>query len=140
MMHETLSFKTDPKELKHIEHSLKSIFRKAGLSKVQMHDILVSTTEAISNAMQHGNKNNPNKTVGVTVDSNTNVVTVTVEDEGEGFEPSQVPNPVLPENLLKPTGRGIHIMKSLMDSVDFQFTPHGTKAILKMRIKKTKKA
>ncbi|MGC8654286.1 MAG: ATP-binding protein [Candidatus Kryptoniota bacterium] len=138
MMHETISFKSNSKELKDIERSLKTIFRKTGLSKVQIHDILVSTTEAISNAIQHGNKNNPDKTVGITVDSNTNTVTVTVEDEGEGFEPSQVPNPVLPENLLKPSGRGIHIMKSLMDSVDFEFTPHGTKTILKMHIKKAK--
>lgn len=136
MMHETISFKGNLKQLKSIERSLKTIFRKAGLNRAQIHDILVSTTEAISNAIQHGNKNDPDKTVGITVDSNTKVVTVTVEDEGEGFEPSKVPNPILPENLLKPSGRGIHIMKSLMDSVDFEFTPHGTRTVLKMHIKK----
>ncbi|HQT92945.1 MAG TPA: ATP-binding protein, partial [Candidatus Kryptobacter bacterium] len=57
-----------------------------------------------------------------------------VEDEGGGFNPDSIPDPLLPENLLKPSGRGIHIIRSLMDQVDFEFTSRGTKVIMRLKI------
>lgn len=72
------------------------------------------------------------------VDCSDDEITVAVEDEGRGFNPEELPDPLLPENLLKPSGRGIHIMKSLMDSVSFEFTRQGTKAIMKLKVGKNK--
>jgi serine/threonine-protein kinase RsbW len=63
-------------------------------------------------------------------------VVVTIEDEGGGFNPNSIPDPLAPENLLKPSGRGIHIMKSLMDKVDFTITHHGTRITMHLRIAK----
>ena len=56
------------------------------------------------------------------------------KDEGEGFEPKSVPDPTTPENILKESGRGIHIMKSYLSSLSYNFTPDGTEAILEMSL------
>jgi len=103
-----------PKVDEFIERKL----RKLGINEDQIADIAISVTEAVTNAVVHGNKNNLAKKVRISLRADSSRVEVTVEDEGGGFDPSSVQSPIEKENLLKETGRGIFILKSLMDKVD----------------------
>jgi anti-sigma regulatory factor (Ser/Thr protein kinase) len=86
----------------------------------------LAVREAIANAIVHGNHCDPEKAVRISVAVNENCdLFVSVKDSGSGFDPGRLPDPVAPENLLAPHGRGIFIMRQLMDQVDFEFD-HGT--------------
>jgi len=79
--------------------------------------------EAVINAIVHGNKRKSNKTVNINYLIKDKMLKVAVSDEGEGFDYKKLPNPTLPENILKPYGRGIFFIKSFMDRVSFSFKP-----------------
>ena len=96
----------------------------------------VAVREAIANAMVHGNHCDPEKTVSVSVAVNQNCdLLVNVKDSGSGFDPSRLPDPTAPENLLAPHGRGIFIIRQLMDEVDFKFE-HGTEVRMRRKPKR----
>ncbi|MFZ1080763.1 MAG: ATP-binding protein [Candidatus Kryptoniota bacterium] len=133
-LHEHIIINDRKTAFKEVEGKLERIFGTLHLSESDKHNLLVSATEAMNNAMSHGNRNDPAKKVMLDVDYGNDEVTLIVEDEGDGFNPKDLADPLLPENLLKPSGRGIHIMKSLMDSVVFEFTPHGTRTIMKLKV------
>lgn len=134
-LHRHIVVKSKSNALKEAEDKLKNVIGKLNLSESEEHNLLVAASEAVNNAISHGNKNDPDKRVVLDVDYEGREVVVTVEDEGRGFDPDELPDPLAPENLLKPSGRGIHIMKSLMDKVDFNFTRHGTKIIMRLKVK-----
>ena len=84
-------------------------------------NILIAVTEAVNNSILHGNASNEELKVTIEVDkkeSNTEVV-FTVSDEGKGFDFNHLPDPTAPENIEKPDGRGIFLMKNLSDNVEF---------------------
>ena len=83
-------------------------------------NILIALTEAVNNAITHGNKLDPNKKVNLNMETTTEKVEFTIIDEGPGFNYNDIPDPTLPENLEKLSGRGIFLMKSLADEVDFE--------------------
>ena len=136
-MHEHIVVKSDSNALKEAEGKLKALLERLNLSDSDEHNLLVATSEAVNNAISHGNRNDPSKNVTLDVHYTEDEVLVTVEDEGGGFNPESVPDPLAPENLLKPSGRGIHIMKSLMNKVDFTFTRSGTRITMRLKIAKT---
>jgi len=83
-------------------------------------DIEVSLREALLNAIIHGNRQDPGKAVFVAIRCSTGGETsITVRDEGEGFDPSAVPDRTAPENPISTSGRGIYLMRALMDEVWF---------------------
>ena len=86
-------------------------------------DIAISVTEIVTNAVNHGNKNDPRKNVTVTVKLDKKSVTIRVEDQGGGFDSEHLENPLDEKNLLKEAGRGVFIVKSLMDEVKFETVP-----------------
>lgn len=133
-LHEHIVINGENAVVKEAEKRLKTILEKLRLSESEEHNLLVAASEAVNNAVFHGNKNDPAKKVTLDVDCSNDEITLAVEDEGGGFDPENLPDPLSPENLLKPSGRGIHIMKSLMDSVTFEFTPHGTRAVMKLKV------
>ncbi len=81
----------------------------------------VAIRESVINAIKHGNKHDPTKNVFVEFTLTPAVepeeLTIRVRDQGEGFDPEEVPDPLAPENLLKSSGRGIFFMRSFMDDV-----------------------
>ena len=84
-------------------------------------NIEVALCEALENAAVHGNGENPNKRVSVTCRCTPDgEVSITVEDEGQGFDTVTLPDPMAPENWLRTSGRGIYLMKALMDEVRFE--------------------
>ncbi len=84
-------------------------------------NILVAVTEAVNNAIQHGNQEDPDRSFKVSFEANEELqkLTFRVEDAGEGFDYENVPDPTAPENLEKPFGRGIFLMRNLADEVEF---------------------
>ena len=83
------------------------------LPEEKLHALLVSVTEAVNNGIIHGNKNDGTKHVTVTCLKRGKTLTVKVKDEGEGFAPESVANPLQEENLLNTGGRGVFLMKAL---------------------------
>ena len=83
------------------------------------HWIGMSVRESVTNAIQHGNKLDPAKRVDIRFEVAPDHLEITVKDEGNGFQVDKLPNPLDPENLLKPSGRGIFYIRSFMDEVEF---------------------
>lgn len=83
-------------------------------------NILIALTEAVNNAITHGNKLDPTKTVKLEMRTTSDGLEFTIKDEGYGFDYKNVPDPTLPENLEKVNGRGVFLMQSLADDVQFE--------------------
>lgn len=83
-------------------------------------NVLISTIEAVTNAIVHGNDNNPEKKVSIEVIKDENKLTIIVEDEGNGFDLNLVPDPTKPDYIEKPDGRGIFLMRNLTDDLEFE--------------------
>jgi serine/threonine-protein kinase RsbW len=82
-------------------------------------NIMIAVTEAVNNAIKHGNQNNSRKNVSLALALEEGVIKFRIEDEGNGFDYEYLPDPTSPENLEKPGGRGIFLMKHLADEVAF---------------------
>ena len=99
------------------------------------HWIEMAMREAVANAIKHGNQQDPTKRVEVGLSVENGEIILTVADEGRGFDPGAVGDPLAPENRFKRDGRGIFYMKSFMDAVDYESRPHGgTVLTLRKRI------
>jgi serine/threonine-protein kinase RsbW len=123
--------------LKELSRSLIKSLEEKGVDDNIIFDIHVSFEEALRNAMIHGNKLNPKKRVTVETDFTETEVIVSVEDEGEGFNPGEVPDPTLDENLLKESGRGVYLIRHLMDEVRYE--KNGRKIVMIKRFGKREK-
>jgi len=83
-------------------------------------NIMIAVTEAVNNAIKHGNKDNSSKNVSISLSLEDGLIKFKVQDEGSGFDFHKLPDPTAPENISKPGGRGIFLMKNLSDEVDFK--------------------
>ena len=100
----------------------------AGLDEDSVHWISVAVRESVINAIKHGNQHDQSKMVHVdfrSTDQPDGELVISVCDEGEGFEPEEVADPLAPENMLKSSGRGIFLMRSFMDDVALRKRPEG---------------
>jgi serine/threonine-protein kinase RsbW len=96
------------------------LFDKYGIDPELYPNILISLTEAVNNAIQHGNQNDVSKVVSVSCDKVQTVLYCEISDEGPGFDPNALPDPTAPENLEKPGGRGVFLMRQLSDRVFYK--------------------
>ncbi len=85
----------------------------------------VAVREAITNAMVHGNKEDEAKTIELTLNCLGRELEIEVRDQGEGFDPTSIPDPTDPANILKTSGRGIFLMRTFMDEVQWSMRPEG---------------
>ena len=103
--------------------------RRVGLDDDSLHWVGVSIRESVINAIKHGNRNDTSKRVFVEFEITTTTavpeLAISVRDQGEGFDPEEVANPLAPENLLKSSGRGIFLIRNFMDDVRLQRAPQG---------------
>ncbi|HHP7240912.1 MAG TPA: ATP-binding protein [Cyclobacteriaceae bacterium] len=83
-------------------------------------NIMIAVTESVNNAINHGNKKNARKNVYLSLDLIDSMIKFSVKDEGDGFNYKELPDPTSPENIDKPGGRGIFLMKHLSDEVCFK--------------------
>jgi len=95
----------------------------------------MAVREAVTNAVLHGNRQDEDKTVDITLKSSPDAVEISVHDQGPGFNPETIPDPTAQENILKASGRGIFFMRSFMDEVAWLIRPGGgtTVRMLKRR-------
>ena len=104
-----------------VEESL----RKLDLDDDTAHSIGLAVREAVANAIKHGNRQDPGKRVEIDFGVEEGEVVIEVSDQGDGFEPRDVADPLDPDNLLRPNGRGILFMSNFMDGIDYSFKPEG---------------
>ena len=101
--------------------------RMAGLDDDQLHWVSVAVRESVVNAIKHGNRGDESKRVIVEFTPippyDPEQLVIRVEDEGEGFDPTDLADPLAPENILKSSGRGIFLIRSFMDEVELQRGP-----------------
>jgi serine/threonine-protein kinase RsbW len=129
--------------------SITSRFENIELAERVVHDLMVSTGigdeeiapviralwEGIANAIRHGNGGDPDRRVEIEATVSPALVQITIADQGAGFDVAAVPDPTAAENLLKPSGRGIFIMRQLMDRVEFSnLSGGGTVLLLERRL------
>jgi serine/threonine-protein kinase RsbW len=103
--------------------------RGVGLDEDSLHWVSVAIRESVINAIKHGNRSDSAKHVFVEFETGTNAdipeLAIRVRDQGEGFDPEMVANPLDPENLLKSSGRGIFLIRNFMDDVQLRRAPEG---------------
>src|SRR5688500_13113807 len=101
-----------------LEYLMKRV-EKLGVVKAEQSNLFVALDEAFVNAVKHGNKFDIQKLVRVTAEVSRKEARFTIEDEGEGFDPSTIPDPLDPENLFKESGRGVLFIYNIMDEVKY---------------------
>jgi serine/threonine-protein kinase RsbW len=105
--------------LRIVEKAIDEVTGDLGIKQDNYGKIMVSTMEAVNNAIVHGNKSDPDKLVDITITHKSNDIKIKVTDEGPGFKPSEVPDPTLPENIEIINGRGVFLMSHLADKITF---------------------
>ncbi len=108
-----------------VQIAIAASLRQFELDEVTSQSIGTAVREAVANAIKHGNSMDPGKMVEVECGLEGDEVVITVRDQGEGFDPRELPDPLEPDNLLRPNGRGIFFMKKFMDEIDYSFQPDG---------------
>lgn len=97
----------------------------SGFDEEELYRINLAVRESVANAIEHGNKYNAEKNVEARFRLTDVSLSVSIRDHGAGFDPATLPDPLDPENLLNPAGRGILYMRSFMDQVDLVRHPQG---------------
>lgn len=99
--------------------------KSCGLDEQTAFGVDMAVRESVTNAIVHGNREDETKSVEVIFNCLGNALEIEVRDQGEGFDPASVPDPTEPANILKPSGRGIFLMRSFMDEIDWFARPEG---------------
>jgi serine/threonine-protein kinase RsbW len=125
-----------PGDIRSIESTVEYVMQRCRTCSEQARrldlNFRVGLTEALSNAMLYGNSHDPSKRVLVEVVLQAGRLEARVTDQGPGFDPSTVPDPTTPENLTKPCGRGLYLMRKLLDEVSFN--DQGNQVTLVLRL------
>ncbi|MDZ7263253.1 MAG: ATP-binding protein [candidate division KSB1 bacterium] len=123
--------KSDLRNVARVEKVTEKIANHMHFSDEEKDSLAIAVTEIVGNAIVHGNKRDKKKKVTIDFEYKNKTIVVTIQDEGKGFDVNEIANPLEPENLLKESGRGIFIVRALMDSVEFKNTGAGTQVQLK---------
>lgn len=110
---------SDMESLLKVEEVVDKVCADYGIPEDAYGNVLIAVTEALNNAIIHGNGGVRQKNVELVVREDVNSVLFEVKDEGAGFDYFNLPDPTAPENLEKPNGRGVFLMRSLADEVEF---------------------
>ena len=114
-----LRLSSRPENLFLVEKLVDDVCDLYNIGEEKYGNILISLTEAVNNAITHGNKGNPIKEIDISLKSSFRELTFSISDQGEGFNFNDLPDPTAPENLEKENGRGVFLMKQLADKVEF---------------------
>jgi serine/threonine-protein kinase RsbW len=126
-----LDIKSKLSNLRIVENMIDTITQNAGVNKDNYGKIMVSTMEAVNNAIIHGNKSDENKSVYIEFLLKKNIIQITITDQGIGFRPDKVPDPTKPENIELINGRGVFLMKKLADEIKFNEKGNSVKMTFK---------
>lgn len=118
-MQKLLKIESEIKNMRVVEKTIDEISTELGIGEEYYGKIMVSTMEAVNNAIIHGNKSDNRKLVIIEIVKNNKTLRISVEDEGSGFKPKEIPDPTKPENIENLTGRGVFLMSKLADAIEF---------------------
>ena len=116
---ENLKINSTPDNLRLVEKLIDDVCQVYNVNQDAYGNILIAVTEAVNNAIAHGNKNNPNKFVQIGFETGEKELTFKIKDEGPGFDHENLPDPTDPANIDKVNGRGVFLMKNLADKIEF---------------------
>ena len=116
---ETLNITSSSDNIRLVERLVEDVCDVFNLNEDNYGNILIAVTEAVNNAIYHGNQGNPEKYIKIGFESGDKNIKFSVADEGKGFDYNNLPDPTDPLNLDKPNGRGVFLMKNLADKVEF---------------------
>jgi serine/threonine-protein kinase RsbW len=129
-----LEIESDPNNLITVEEFVNYFCKDVNLPDDKLANIFLAVTEATTNAIIHANKCDINKIVTIDAYVENSKLIIKIKDEGEGFEPGNIPDPTEPENLLKDSGRGIYLMRVYMDDMEYRRTPSGMELVFTVNI------
>ena len=125
-----------PTDVRTIEHAVEYVIGRCPCCAEEARrldlNFRVGLTEALSNAMLYGNSRDPSKRVLVEIAFLDECIQARVTDQGDGFDPASVPDPTTPENLTKPCGRGLFLMRKLLDEVKYNAQGNQVTLVLKL--------
>jgi serine/threonine-protein kinase RsbW len=135
-----LILESELNEVRRVEGFVNQICREHKFEKLFVHDVMLIITEATNNAILHGNKLDKSKRAILKCEIQNDEMLIMVHDEGGGFNPETLPNPLAEENLLKPSGRGVFLMKQFASDVKYTFAPSGTTLNIRVKIRNAKES
>jgi serine/threonine-protein kinase RsbW len=125
-----------PTDVRTIEHAVEYVIGRCPCCAEEARrldlNFRVGLTEALSNAMLYGNSRDPSKRVLVEIAFLDQCIQARITDQGDGFDPTSVPDPTTPENLSKPCGRGLFLMRKLLDEVTYNAQGNQVTLVLKL--------
>jgi len=113
-----------------VERTAQEFAERAGFDEDTVPNIAMAVREAAINAVLHGNAYNPAKHITASFEANSDALIIRIADEGPGFDPNNLPDPLAPENILRGSGRGIFLIRAFMDEVHFRQLHPGTELTL----------
>jgi serine/threonine-protein kinase RsbW len=113
-----------------VEAAAEKLAGEAGLNEDDSFSLSMAVREAAVNAVLHGNEYDPSKQISVSLENTGDSLVIVIADQGKGLDPDTIPDPLAPENLLRGTGRGIFLIRSFMDDVQFRQLHPGTELTL----------
>lgn len=125
-------FKSDKSTMKLIEPILQDLKTKISIAEDKFFNLVIAVTEAVNNAITHGNKEDSSKSVHLDLIATNKEIAITVKDEGSGFNPTDVDDCRTPENIMKSSGRGVFIINTIMDKVEIKSDKDGTTIDMKL--------
>ena len=117
--HIMLKLPSNPRNVALVEAFVENVVERYKIDPGKYGNILISLTEAVNNAIIHGNRKDESKTVQIQLRKQADRIAIRVSDEGRGFDFRNLPDPTAPENLLKIGGRGVFLMQQLADDLKF---------------------
>ena len=114
-----LAIKSEKSELERVDKFLKEIFKKKNIQNRYFNKIFLCVSEAVMNAIEHGNRNICSRKIVIYVDYTQNYMNIRIMDEGEGFNYENITNPTNEDNIKKESGRGIFIINAFADSLEY---------------------
>ncbi|MBN1216118.1 MAG: ATP-binding protein [Candidatus Lokiarchaeota archaeon] len=126
--------KSDPDVLVEVEKFMLKIAKDVNMDSEKHNNFILAISEALANSIIHGNKCDSTKKVFIEVIADNEKVIVKIKDQGDGFNVDYIPDPTEPENILKDTGRGIHIMRAFADYLEYLNTEDGTETKLVFKL------
>jgi serine/threonine-protein kinase RsbW len=122
----TLVLSSNAQNVVQVENFVQKLAKQLRLAPDTQSNIFISLTEAVANAIIHGNRQDERKIVEVRSihAPDSGKLTISIKDEGAGFDPANIPDPTSPENICNCGGRGVYLMRQLSDEVNFKKNPN----------------
>jgi serine/threonine-protein kinase RsbW len=115
-----IQLESNYQSLSAVEKFIEEVCEENNVGEDNFGNILVAVTEAVNNAIQHGNRLDSSKKIEMEAETIGSSIQFRISDQGKGFDFSNIPDPTEPQNIEKPNGRGVFLMKNLADSVAFE--------------------